>query len=89
MLYRPVSTIRATQSVMMSRLVIRTLVGYQYVELASRLLRPAERAVRPEGGGEPGVEDVGILRRTPSRLQFCLEVCASSGAIRNKHRDRS
>src|SRR5687767_6766454 len=30
MLLRPVSTIRATHSVMMSRLVIRTLVGYQY-----------------------------------------------------------
>ena len=30
MLYSPVSTIRATHSVMMSRLVISTLVGYQY-----------------------------------------------------------
>ena len=25
-----------------------------------RVLRPAERRMRPEGGAEPGVEDVGI-----------------------------
>ena len=25
------------------------------------LVRPAERGERPEGGGEPGVEDIGVL----------------------------
>ena len=60
-LCRPVSTIRATQSVMMSRLVISTLVGIVVFQFLG-LLRPAERGMRPEGGTEPGVEDAVILR---------------------------
>ena len=53
--------IRATQRLMMSRAVDRTLPGYQRAQLG-RVLGPAERRVGPERRREPRVEHVvGLL----------------------------
>ena len=38
--------------------------GRVVVRQLRRLLRPAERRVRPQRGAEPGVEHVGVLRRS-------------------------
>ena len=74
MLNWPKITIRATQSVMMSRAVDRTLVGS--IREFGCLLGPAQGRVRPQGRAEPGVEDVGILGQNaagcPSSSGACL-----------------
>ena len=44
----------------------RTEVGIELLQLGG-LLGPAQRGERPQAGGEPGVQDVGVLASSPRR----------------------
>ena len=60
--------------------------GRVVVRQLRRLLRPAERRVRPERGAEPGVEDVGVLRETAILQQFFSSMIFSID--RGRHTDQ-